>query len=207
MKNVINVKHPLLEHLVTVLRDINTPPDRFRKTISQIGKTLFTEALREEKTKNKKVSTWVGEGYFPSLEEESYVFIPILRAGLPMLDGLLEIMPSAVSGFLAVKRNEETLESRVYYDRVPDLKGKTAVVLDPMVATGGSLNTALSIIKEKNPEKVISINIIGAPEGLENVSKSHPDVKIFIAQIDEKLNDKGFIIPGLGDAGDRAYNT
>ncbi|SNZ11101.1 uracil phosphoribosyltransferase [Persephonella hydrogeniphila] len=207
MKNIINVKHPLLQNLVTKLRDINTNSYDFRKYLSEVGRILLVEALKDETLKEKEVQIWVGNYRFPVLDEEKYVFIPILRAGLPMLDGVLEMIPLARSGFLAIKRNEETLESILYYDRVPPLKGKTAIILDPMVATGGSLDYAISVIKEKNPERIISLNVIGAPEGLNRISKKHPDVKVFIAQIDEKLNDKGYIIPGIGDAGDRAFNT
>ena len=207
MKNVIEVNHPLLKNLVTRLRDINTKPYNFREFISEIARILLFEALKNEPLVEKEIDIWIGRDKFSVLQEEKYVFIPILRAGLPMLDGVLKVMPEAVSGFLAIKRNEETLESVLYYDRVPQLDRKTAIILDPMVATGGSLDYAISVIKEKNPEKIISLNIVGAPEGLRRVSQNHPDVTIYIAQIDEKLNDKGYIIPGLGDAGDRAYNT
>jgi uracil phosphoribosyltransferase len=123
-----------------------------------------------------------------------------------MLDGLLELFKNAKSGFLAIKRNEKTFESVLYYDRVPPLEEKTAIIIDPMVATGGSLDYALRVIKEKNPKKIISLNIIGAPVGLEKIEKNHPDIKLYIAQIDERL-EKGYIIPGIGDAGDRAFNT
>ncbi len=207
MENIINVKHPLLVNLVTKLRDINTNSYDFRKYLSEVGRILLIEALRDEELQEKEIQIWIGKYRFPSLNEQKYVFIPILRAGLPMLDGVLEMIPLARSGFLAIKRNEETLESVLYYDRVPPLEGKTAVLLDPMVATGGSLDYAISVVKKKNPDRIISLNVIGAPEGLKRISDKHPDVKVFIAQIDERLNDRGYIIPGIGDAGDRAFNT
>ncbi len=207
MENIINVKHPLLTNLVSKLRSIHTNSYDFRKYLSEVGRILLVEALKNEKMKEKELEIWIGKRSFPVLEEEKYVFIPILRAGLPMLDGVLEMIPLAKSGFLAIKRNEETLESVLYYDRVPPLKGKIAVILDPMVATGGSLDYAINVVKEKNPERIISLNVIGAPEGLKRISEKHPDVQVYIAQIDEKLNDKGYIIPGIGDAGDRAFNT
>ncbi len=207
MENVTELKHPLAKHIVTKLRDINTAPHQFRKYLSEISKILLFRMLKEEKIPEKEIDIWIGKEKFPLFEEDRYVFIPILRAGLPMLDGVLEVFQNAKAGFLAIKRNEETLESILYYDRVPPLEGKVAVILDPMVATGGSLDYAISVVKEKKPEKVYSLNVIGAPEGLKRVSKNHGDVHIFIAQIDKKLNDRGYIIPGLGDAGDRAFNT
>jgi len=207
MENIINVNHPLLTNLVTKLRNLHTNSYDFRKYLSEVGRILLVEALKNEKLKQKEIDIWIGKQKFPVLDEESYVFIPILRAGLPMLDGVLEMVPMAKSGFLAIKRDEETLESVLYYDRVPPLDGKTAVILDPMVATGGSLDYAINVIRQKKPERIISLNVIGAPEGLNRISTKHPDVKVYIAQIDERLNDKGYIIPGIGDAGDRAFNT
>ena len=207
MENIFEVKHPILKSLVTELRNIKTESYVFRKTLNEIARILFIEALKNEKLTEKEVEIWIGTGKFPTLIEEKYVFIPILRAGLPMLGGLFEVLKNAQAGFLALKRNEETLESVLYYNRVPPLEGKTAILLDPMVATGGSLDYAIKVIKEKNPERIISLNVVGAPEGLSKISKNHPDVKLYIAQIDEGLNDKGYIIPGIGDAGDRAFNT
>jgi len=155
----------------------------------------------------KKVNTWLGEASFGFLPEEDLMFIPILRAGLPMLDPVIEMFPQSNSGFLAMARDETTHESVLYYDKVPECKDKIVVLLDPMVATGGSLADAIEFVKKHEPKKIISLNIIAAPEGLEVIEKSHSDIDLFIAQIDEKLNDDKFIIPGLGDAGDRAYNT
>ncbi len=207
MDNVFHIDHPLLKNLITKLRDINTEGYFFRKFLSEVGRILLVEALKEEKTVEIEINTWIGNSKFPALQEERYVFIPILRAGLPMLEGVSEMLPHSKAGFLALKRDEETLESHLYYDRVPDLTGCTAIILDPMVATGGSLDYAVRVIKQKNPDKIISLNVIGAPEGLSRVSSNHPDIKIYIAQIDKGLNDKGYIVPGIGDAGDRAYNT
>ncbi|WP_457642056.1 uracil phosphoribosyltransferase [Persephonella sp.] len=207
MKNIIKVEHPVLSNIVTKLRDINTDSYLFRKYLAEISRILLLEALKNVKTVEKETEIWIGKFKFPALIEENYVFIPIMRAGLPMLDGVFEVLKNAQAGFLAIKRNEKTLESVLYYDRVPPLKGKTAVILDPMVATGGSLDYAVNVIKEKNPEKIVSLNVIGAPEGLSRISEKHPDITVYIAEIDEKLNDKGFIIPGIGDAGDRAFRT
>ncbi len=207
MKNIVEVNHPILKSLVTELRNVKTEPYLFRKTLNEIARILFIEALKNEELVDKEIEIWIGTGKFPTLIEDKYVFIPILRAGLPMLGGLFEVLKNAETGFLALKRNEETLESVLYYDRVPPLERKTAVILDPIVATGGSLDYALRVVKEKKPERIISLNVVGAPEGVSRISKNHPDIKMYIAQIDEGLNDKGYIIPGIGDAGDRAFNT
>ena len=131
----------------------------------------------------------------------------VLRAGMPMLDSVMELLPEAHAGFLAMKRDETTHESVLYYDRLPNCKGKTILLVDPMVATGGSMIDALELIKTREPLEIIALNIIGSPEGLDVVSSAYPDVDIYIAQIDERLNDDKYIIPGLGDAGDRSYNT
>lgn len=201
------IDHPLLTHYITAIRDNTINAMEFRKYIAQIANILFYEAMSDATMENKEIETWKGTGEFPSFDESQFVFIPVLRAALPMMDGLVETLPNAVSGSLAMKRDEATLEAHIYYDRVPDIEGKIAIMLDPMVATGGSLVDAIELIKTKKPSKIISLNIIGAPIGLEVVTQAHSDVDIYIAQIDEKLNDDGFIIPGIGDAGDRAYNT
>ncbi len=200
------VNNSVITHLVNRLRDMSVKSTDFRFTIAQIAKILFYEAFKEEPLVDKTITTWKGQKSFASLHESDYVFIPILRAALPMLDGIIEMMLDSTSGFLAMKRDEETFESKLYYDRVPDLSGKTAVVCDPMLATGGSLSDALKAIQAKNPARIISLNIIGSPTGVETIAAHFPDIELFIAKIDEKL-ENGYIMPGIGDAGDRAFNT
>ncbi len=209
MENIHVVKNPILINIVTKLRDINTKSYLFRKYLSEAGKILLLESLRSEENilKKTKIETWIGSFEFPVLNEDDFVFIPVLRAGLPMLDGVLELIENGKSGFLGIKRDERTLESKVYYSRLPDLNGKTVYILDPMVATGGSLINAVTKVKEKNPKRIISLNIIGSPEGLKNVTSRFKDLEIYIGSVDKGLNNKGFIIPGIGDAGDRAFNT
>ena len=141
------------------------------------------------------------------MKEEDLIFVTILRAGLPMIESVTALFPKASSGLLAMKRDEKTHQSILYYDRIPGCKDKTVIIVDPMVATGGSLCDAITVIKAKLPKKIISLNIIGAPEGLAILEQKHPDIEMYIAQVDKKLNEQMFIIPGLGDAGDRAYNT
>ncbi len=209
MENIHVVKNPILINIVTKLRDINTKSYLFRKYLSEAGKILLLESLRSEENilKKTKIETWNGSFEFPVLNEDDFVFIPILRAGLPMLDGVLELIENGKSGFLGIKRDERTLESKVYYSRLPDLNGKTVYILDPMLATGGSLINAVTKVKEKNPKRIISLNIIGSPEGLKSVTSRFKDLEIYIGSVDKGLNNKGFIIPGIGDAGDRAFNT
>jgi uracil phosphoribosyltransferase len=207
MQNIKEINNPVVKHIISNLRDVNIKGEIFRDYLKQLSKVLLYEALKEEKLIEKDINTWTGEARFPFLDEEKIAVVTILRAGLPMMDGVLEVLKTSPAGFLAIKRNEETLESHVYYVRLPDLNGKTVIITDPMVATGGSLDAAIEIIKNENPAKIISLNAVGAPEGLKKISEKHPDVKIYIAQIDERLNNKGYIIPGIGDAGDRAFNT
>jgi uracil phosphoribosyltransferase len=133
--------------------------------------------------------------------------VPILRAGEPMLTGILKTLPYARSGFLAMKRDEETSQSKLFYENIPNLEDKTVLLLDPMVATGGSLIDGIDYLKSKNPKRIICLNVLGSPFGVQKVQEAHPDVDIYIAQIDERLDENNYIRPGLGDAGDRAFNT
>jgi len=204
---IYELSNPLTKTLVTHLRDQRRDAIRFRHTISELTKQLVYEALKDFPLKEKKITAWQGDGYFTAIEEDSIVVVTVLRAGMPMLDSVMELLPEAVAGFLAMKRDETTHESVLYYDRLPDCKGKNIILVDPMVATGGSMKDAIELIKSREPMKITTLNIIGSPEGLEAVSSAYPDVDIYIAQIDEKLDSNKYIIPGLGDAGDRSYNT
>lgn len=204
---VKELSNPIIKTLVTSLRDINTDALRFRHTVKEITKILLYESLQGAIVSSKTVQTWKGSESFQVLDESSYVVVTVLRAGMPMLESVMETLPLIRGGFLAMKRDESTHESKLYYDRLPDCKGKTVIIVDVMLATGGSLCDAIKIVKTKNPKEILCLNIIGAPEGLEAVQQSHPDVNIYISQIDECLNENKFIIPGLGDAGDREYNT
>lgn len=199
--------HPLIKDLVNRLRNIRIDHATFRTLLQEIARLLLYEALQKAQLYPQTIETWIGKKEFEFIKQEDIVFIPILRAGLPMLEGALQLLPEAKSGFLAMKRDETTLTPTIHYERFPQLKDKMAVLLDPMLATGGSLSDAIAVVKKYNPHKIVSCNIIAAPEGVEYVKQNHPDVDLYIAQIDECLNDKGFIIPGLGDAGDRAFHT
>ena len=204
---IYELSNPLTKTLVTNLRDQKIDASEFRHTVAEITKQLVYEALKDFPLIEKGITTWQGDATFSSIDEENIVVVTILRAGIPMLDSVIELMPDVVAGFLAMKRDETTHESVLYYDRLPDCKGKTILLVDPMVATGGSMKDAIKLIKTKEPLEIMALNIIGSPEGLETLKSIYPEVNIYIAQIDEKLNENKYIIPGLGDAGDRAYNT
>ncbi|MEF3192060.1 MAG: uracil phosphoribosyltransferase [Campylobacterales bacterium] len=206
-ENIHLSNHPLVIHLVTKLREERYRGAAFRRIVAQLGGLLLTEALAKEELRDRKITMWQGEREFPSLDESSYVVISILRAAQPMVDGVLELLPDASAGFLAMRRDEKTLQPTLYYDRIPPLEGKTAIVCDPMVATGGSLTDALHLVTSKHPARIFSLHILSLSEALIKVGGVFPDVNFFVACIDEKLSSQGFILPGLGDAGDRAYNT
>lgn len=197
----------VVKYLVNKLRDEKTTSSNFRLTIEEISKILVSEALNDFETTTQKINTWQGLLDVKMIEVENLVLIPILRAAEPMLNSILKIFPNAKAGFLAMKRDEETSLSKIYYENIPNLEDKTVLLLDPMLATGGSLIHGITHLKTKNPKRIISLNIIGSPYGIKTVQKTHPDVDIFIAQIDERLDENNYIIPGLGDAGDRAFNT
>lgn len=200
-------KNIVIKHLVNRLRDNRTGSFEFRTTIEEISRILLSEALANHDTITVNIDTWQGDLDVQMIEEQALVFVPILRAGEPMLTGILKSLPNARSGFLAMKRDEKTAESLVFYENMPNLAGKTVVLLDPMVATGGSLVDAISLVKDKSPKNIISLNILGAKEGIDIVKNTHQDIDMYIAQIDPRLDENKYIRPGLGDAGDRAFHT
>jgi len=204
---IYELSNPIIKTLVNHLRETKTDALRFRHIVQEIARLLSYEALKTETLEDQNITTWQGEQSFAFIKEEDLIFVTILRAGLPMIESVTALFPQASSGFLAMKRDENTHQSVLYYDRVPECKDKTVILVDPMVATGGSLCDAITVVKSKLPKKIISLNIIGSPEGMAILEQKHPDVDIYIAQIDDTLNKNMFIIPGLGDAGDRSYNT
>ncbi len=198
---------PLSTHLISTLRDSQTDALRFRQNIKTLSIMLADKALQKDALKKTPLFTWEGKYNFQQFDESNLLFVTVMRAGLPMLEAMMDLFPDAQAGFLAIKRDETTHESKLYYDRVPDCQGKHLILVDPMVATGGSLIDAMELLKERGASKITSLNIIGSPEGLERIEKKYPELNIYIAQVDERLNDNKYIIPGLGDAGDRQYNT
>ncbi len=198
---------PLTTHLVNTLRDSKTDALRFRQNVKTLSLLLADKALHEDALKTRSMFTWQGKFNFEQFDQSNLLFVTVMRAGLPMLESLMDLFPDAQAGFLAIKRDEVTHQSKLYYDRVPDCRGKHLILVDPMVATGGSMIDALKLLESRGAAKITSLNIIGSPEGLARVEEAFPEVEIYIAQIDERLNDDKYIIPGLGDAGDREYNT
>ncbi|MEA3330380.1 MAG: uracil phosphoribosyltransferase [Campylobacterota bacterium] len=204
---IYELSNPLTKTLITHLRDQRSDAIRFRHAIVEVTKQLVYEAMKEMPLVQKTITTWKGKSHFSAIDEKNIVVATVLRAGMPMLDSVIELLPESSAGFLAMKRDETTHRSLLYYDRLPDCKGKTVLLVDPMVATGYSMVDAIEVIKTKEPLRVVTLNIIASPEGLDVVNSAYPEVDIYIAQIDKKLNEDKFIIPGLGDAGDRSYNT
>ena len=210
MKAIV-LNHPLVSHKLTILRDKNTGTKEFRELISEISSFLCYEALKDAVLENKEIETPMQKMVGKKINEDKYAFVPILRAGTGMLDGLIKVMPNAKIGHIGLYRNEETLKPVKYYYKVPkDIKTREVIVLDPMLATGGSAIDAISMIKEDAGVENLKIKflcIIAAPEGIKALEETHPDVQIYAAAIDDKLNDIGYIMPGLGDAGDRIFGT
>jgi len=204
---ITELRNPLTQTLITKLRDTKTDAFTFRHTINELTKQLVYEALQNFPTTKQEIKTWKGKRQYKTIEQSNIVVATVLRAGMPMLESTMELLPEISAGFLAIKRDEVTHKSKLYFDRMPECKGKTILLVDPMLATGGSMIDAIEIIKTKKPSKIIVLNIIGSPQGLEILQNRYKNIDIFIAKIDKKLNLDKYIIPGIGDAGDRAYNT
>ncbi len=195
----------LLKHKTNLLRDKKTPPETLRDLIEEITLIAMSYILENFPKKKEKIEGILEEGFFDFIDEEKVVFVCILRAGLPMLSGALKALKRAKAGFLAIKRDEVTLKPKLYYKRLPEVKDKWVIILDPMLATGGSLSMAIEEILTLHPKKLISFNIVASPEGLERVSSAYPEVEFFVISIDKGLNKKGYIVPGVGDIGDRLF--
>jgi len=205
---VIELKHPLISHKLAILRDKRTGTKEFREIISELSSFLCYEALRDAELNEVEVETPITKTKGQMIDEDKYAFVPILRAGTGMLDGLINVMPNAKIGHIGMYRNEETLKPTRYYYKVPKgIENREVIVLDPMLATGGSGNDAITSLKESGAKKIKFLCIIAAPEGIKFIQEHHPDVQIYCTSIDEKLNEKGYIVPGLGDAGDRIFGT
>ncbi len=208
MKKVTIFDHPLIQHKTTVLRQTTTTNKVFRELIEEITMLMCYEALRDLPLENVTIRTPITETTQKMIKGKKLAIVPILRAGLGMVSGMLDLVPSAKVGHIGMYRDEETLEPHEYYCKLPpDIENRLIVVLDPMLATGGSAIDAISQIKSYGGKSIKFLCIIAAPEGIKALSEAHPDVEIYCANVDEKLNEKGYIIPGLGDAGDRIFGT
>ena len=208
MKNVIELDHPLIEHKLAILRDKKTSTKEFRELVEEIATFLCYEALRDAKLDEVEIQTPICKMKTGKINDDNYAFIPILRAGMGMLDGVISVMPNAKIGHIGMYRNEKTFEPVNYFFKVPkDIEKREVIVIDPMLATGGSAIDAVDLLKSKGVTNIKILCIIAAPEGIKALTKKHKDVKVYCAHIDEKLNDNKYIVPGLGDAGDRIYGT
>ena len=206
--NLTIVKHPLVQHKLTILRDRETTTGKFRQVLRELTFILGCEAMRDLELGEVDIETPMESGRFPYLEGKKLCFISILRAGNGFLDGLLDLVPSARVGHIGVERNEETLEPRRYYVKTPDnLAERDVFMVDPMLATGGSAIEAASILKGAGARRIKFLCLVAAPEGVEAFGRAHPDVPVLAAAMDRQLNEIGYILPGLGDAGDRIYGT
>ena len=200
--------HPLIQHKLAILRDECTGVKEFREIVSEIASLMCYEATRDLPTEEVTIKTPVATGTFRTLAGKKLAIVPVLRAGLGMVDGILTLIPSAKVGHIGLYRDPDTLEPVEYYCKMPnDIAEREVIILDPMLATGGSASAAIQFIKNYEVKNIKLMNIIAAPEGIQRVHHDHPDVDIYCAALDEKLNDHGYIVPGLGDAGDRIFGT
>ncbi len=208
MGNITVTNHPLIQHKLSILRDKNTPSKEFRTLIGEIAMLMCYEATRDLQLKEVEVETPVAVAKVKQLAGKKLAIVPILRAGLGMVDGVLTLIPSARVGHIGLYRDPETLQPVEYYCKLPhDIEDRDVIVVDPMCATGGSAIDAISLIKKRGPKNIKFMCTIAAPEGLKALSEAHPDVDIYCAALDDHLNEHGYIVPGLGDAGDRIFGT
>ena len=205
---VVVMNHPLIQHKLTYLRNKDTGSKEFRELVSEIAMLLTYEATRDLPLEDTTIETPMGTATTKIIAGRKLAFVPILRAGLGMVDGVLQLVPAAKVGHIGLYRDHQTLQPVEYYSKLPsDINEREVIVLDPMLATGGSAVDAVSIIKRSNPKCIKFMCIIAAPEGIKAFTEAHPDVELYCAAVDDHLNEVGYIVPGLGDAGDRIVGT
>lgn len=208
MARIVIMQHPLIQHKIGMIRRTETGSRDFRHMISEVAMLMCYEATRDLKLVDVDIETPICPTTVKELEGKKLAVVPILRAGLGMVDGMLTMIPAAKVGHIGLYRNEETLEPVEYYCKLPkDCAERDVFVVDPMLATGGSASAAITMLKEKGVRNIRFMCIIAAPEGIERMKKDHPDVELYIGALDERLNENGYIVPGLGDAGDRIFGT
>ena len=208
MSKVCVFDHPLIQHKLSILRDERTSVKEFRELISEIAMLMCYEATRDLPMEEVDVKTPVAVAKCHRIAGKKLAVVPILRAGLGMVDGMVSMMPNVKVGHVGLYRDPQTLEPVKYYFKMPpDIQERDVIVVDPMLATGGSASAAIQFLKDDGVKHIKLMSIIGAPEGVERMQKDHPDVDIFVAALDDHLNDHGYIVPGLGDAGDRSFGT
>jgi uracil phosphoribosyltransferase len=208
MSKVVVMDHPLIKHKIGIMRRKATSTKEFRDLVSEVAMLICYEATRELPLTDIEIDTPLVKTIAQEIEGKKLCIVPILRAGLHMADGILNLIPNAKVGHIGLYRNEETLEPVEYFCKLPvDASEREIFVVDPMLATGGSASAAITLLKEKGISKVHFLCLIAAPEGVQRLTQAHPDVDIFVGALDERLNEQGYILPGLGDAGDRIYGT
>ena len=206
--NIFIFDHPLIKHKISILRDKNTGMKEFRELVEEITTIMTYESMRDVKLIPVEVETPLEKTTQYKVAEESVAIVPILRAGLGMVNGVHKVFPTARVGHIGMYRDEETLQPQEYYCKLPDgIEDKTVFLVDPMLATGGSACDALTALKKRGCKQIKLMSIIGAPEGIEKVATEHPDVPVYVSTLDRELNENGYILPGLGDAGDRLFGT
>lgn len=207
-KNVHILDHPLIRHKLAIIRNKNTDTKQFREIVKELAMLMAYESFKDVPTQQIEVETPLETTTQTIVKENSIAIVPILRAGLGMVDGILSLFPAAKVGHIGLYRDEETLEPQEYYCKLPvNIEEKVVMVVDPMLATGGSACDAVKMLKKRGCKKIKLMSIIAAPEGVEKIAKEHPDVDIFVSTLDRCLNEHGYILPGLGDAGDRIFGT
>ncbi len=208
MGKIYLFEHPLIQHKLSILRDKNTPVKDFRELVREISMLMAYEVTRDLPLEEVEIETPICKTKVKRLKGEDIGIVPVLRAGLGMVDGMLELVPNAKVGHVGLYRDPETKEPVEYYCKLPiDLDKRRMIIVDPMLATGGSSNAAIDLLKKKGAKSIALMNLIAAPEGVKAVQEAHPDVDIYIAALDERLDDNAYIVPGLGDAGDRIFGT
>ena len=208
MGEIYVMNHPLIEHKISYIRRKDVGTKEFREVIGEIAQLMCYEATRDLKTKEVEIQTPIAKTTGRELDGKKLAIVPVLRAGLGMVDGMLSLIPAAKVGHIGLYRDPETLEPVEYYCKLPaDCDEREVFVVDPMLATGGSSSAAISMLKEKGVKNIRFLCIIAAPEGVRRIRESHPDVDLYIGALDEQLNEHGYIVPGLGDAGDRIFGT
>ena len=208
MGKLVVMDHPLIQHKISLIRDKSTGTKDFRALVEELAMLMAYEVTRDLPLKEVEIETPVAKAKTKVISGKTIGIVPILRAGLGMVDGILSLVPAAKVGHIGLYRDPETLQPVEYYCKLPtDAAERDLIILDPMLATGGSANGAIQLLKERGITNIKLVCLISAPEGIEAVQKAHPDVDIFVAAVDEKLNDHGYIVPGLGDAGDRLFGT
>lgn len=207
-KNVHILDHPLIRHKLAIIRDKNTNTKQFREIISELATLMAYESFKDVPTQQIEVETPLEKVTQTVVKENSIAIVPILRAGLGMVDGILSLFPAAKVGHIGLYRDEETFEPKEYYCKLPvGIEDKVVMVVDPMLATGGSACDAIAMLKKRGCKKIKLMSIIGAPEGVSKVAEAHPDVEVYVSTLDRCLNENCYILPGLGDAGDRIFGT